>query len=67
MSPQGKKASSIHILPDSRRESHSIKSDLAKRLFFVLFRATVGIFCACLKGILNWIPSHLPHPYLCLK
>lgn len=36
------KASSVHILLDLRKESHSIKSDLAKRLFLELFRATVG-------------------------
>lgn len=59
MLPQGNKASSIHILLDSRRESHSIKSDLA-RLLLVLFWATVVIFCAYLKGILNPIPSQLP-------
>ena len=62
LSSQGNKASTVHILLDSRKESHSIKCDLAKRLFFVLFRATVGIFCAPLKGVLNQIPSHFPHP-----
>ena len=62
LSSQGNKASTVHILLDSRKESHSIKCDLAKCLFFVLFRATVGIFCAPLKGVLNQIPSHFPHP-----
>lgn len=46
----------------TRKKSQSIKCDQAKRLFFVLFRAMVGIFCAPLKGVLNQIPSHLPHP-----
>lgn len=36
--------SQLHPHPAGLK-SHSIKSDLAKRLFFVLFRATVGIFC----------------------
>lgn len=62
MSPQGNKASSVHVLLDSTRDSHSVKSDLAKRLFLVLFWAMVGIFWAPLKGTLNRIPSHLPIP-----
>lgn len=64
MSPQGNKASSIYILLDSRATQLSL---IWQNVCFLCYFGPRWGFSVCLEGILNWIPSHLPHPYLCLK